>query len=250
MLTLKFSPSKNNAKLAKLAKQFGGAFYSFSTMSGGTNCPYAKECKSTAVEQKNGKWKIVDGPHTLFRCFSASQEVLFPALRNQRLHNSELYKLLATDKNAAMDSLLNSIPRDARLIRVNVGGDIPTQPAFDLWNDVASLLPDVRFYAYTKSLPFWVKRLNSIAPNFILTASFGGWKDELISLYNLRYAKVVNSEYQARKLGLTIDHDDSHAAMPGPSFALLVHGTQPAGSMAANALKRMGGVGGSSSYSK
>lgn len=249
MLTLKFSNAAKNAKLAKLASKMSGKFYSFSTMSGGINCPYAKECKSQAI-QVGDRWKIQDGPHTVFRCFSASQEVLFPAVRNQRIHNSQLYTLLAQNKDAAMDSLLNSIPKDAALIRVNVAGDIPTQPAFDLWNDVASLLPNVRFYAYTKSLPFWVKRLNSIAPNFILTASFGGWKDELISLYNLRYAKVVNSEYQARKLGLKIDHTDEMAAFPGPSFALLVHGIQPAGSMAANALKRMGGVGGSSSYSK
>ncbi len=43
-----------------------------------------------------------------------------------------------------------------------------------------------------------------------------------------------------RELGLEIDHDDSHAAVPewrNNSFALLVHGVQPKGSKAAEALK-------------
>ena len=34
---------------------------------------------------------------------------------------------------------------------------------------------------------------------------------------------------------LEIDDDDSHAMEHGPSFALLIHGTQPAGTKAARA---------------
>jgi len=60
----------------------------------------------------------------------------------------------------------------------------------------------------------------------------------------------VFSEAEANSLGLDIDHDDSHAANPAwrdNSFALLVHGTQPAGSEAATALKELKGKG---SYSR
>jgi hypothetical protein len=46
---------------------------------------------------------------------------------------------------------------------------------------------------------------------------------------------------------LDIDHDDSHAALPGPSFALLIHGIQPAGSEAGKAVRALRGVG---SYSR
>ena len=66
----------------------------------------------------------------------------------------------------------------------------------------------------------------------------------------LRSAKVVFSEAEAEKLGLEIDHDDSHAARPSlrdQDFALLIHGTQPAGSEAAKALKELKGKG---SYSR
>ena len=88
--------------------------------------------------------------------------------------------------------------------------------------------------------------------NFVLTASYGGRDDHLIDdpTFNLRSAKVVFSEAEAEKLGLEIDHDDSHAARPSmrdKDFALLIHGTQPKGSEAATALKELKGKG---SYSR
>jgi len=62
----------------------------------------------------------------------------------------------------------------------------------------------------------------------------------LIAEHGLRSAKVVYSEAQAERMGLEIDHDDSHACDPARAnqdFALLIHGVQPKGSLAANALK-------------
>ena len=74
--------------------------------------------------------------------------------------------------------------------------------------------------------------------------------DHLIDKYNLKYAQVVFSEEEAEQLGLEIDHDDSHAYENNKPFALLLHGIQPAGSVASQALKKLGGIGGQSSYSK
>ena len=51
---------------------------------------------------------------------------------------------------------------------------------------------------------------------------------------------VVFSEDEAYERGLEIDHNDSHAAVPDwefDDFALLIHGTQPKGTEAAEALK-------------
>jgi hypothetical protein len=81
-----------------------------------------------------------------------------------------------------------------------------------------------------------------ILDNFVLTASYGGRDDHLIDdpTFNFRSAKVVFSEAEAEELGLEIDHDDSHAARPSmrdQDFALLIHGTQPKGSEASEALK-------------
>ena len=62
----------------------------------------------------------------------------------------------------------------------------------------------------------------------------------MIDRNNLRESVVVFSEQEAYNKGLEIDHDDSHAAVPewrNNSFALLVHGIQPKGSKAAEALR-------------
>jgi hypothetical protein len=238
-MLLKFSPGIHNAKLKKLEKRLGQKVYTFSLMSGHT-CPYAKECKSMAVEGPDGKWHIEDGPDTQFRCFSASQDVLFPGLRNQRQNNTKILELAAKPAGdiLAGEWIINAIPKNAEIVRVHVGGDFKTQAYFDAWCYVARCLPLVTFYAYTKSLPFWVKRIDRIPANFHLTASYGGHRDDLIAAHNLRFSKVVKSNYEARKLGLTVDHDDSHAAGPGPSFALLVHGTQPKGGKYAKAARK------------
>jgi hypothetical protein len=118
---------------------------------------------------------------------------------------------------------------------------------FDAWLELAVRRPDVRFYAYTKSLPFWIKRRAILPDNFLLTASRGGKADHLIDEHGLREARVVFTEQEADDLGLEIDHDDSHAALPGPSFALLIHGVQPKGSETGKAVRALRGVG---SYSR
>lgn len=239
---LRFSPMKGNAKLAKL----GGLGYTFSLPSGHT-CPFAQDCLSKAVV-KDGKVSIQDGPKTKFRCFSATQEVVYKAVREQRQHNFDLLKQHKTIQG--MQKLIQeSLPGNATLIRIHVGGDFFNETYMRAWAAVAEANPDTKFYAYTKSLPYWVKLSadKSIPENFKLNASKGGRYDDLISKHNLKYAEVVYTEEDAIQKGLDIDHDDSHAFMQDKPFALLLHGVQPKGSVAAEALKKLAGKG---SYSK
>ena len=240
MLLLNFS--KANAKLVKLQKTIGKKVYSFDTLSGGENCPYAKDCQSQVIYTENG-FRIRDGKHTKFRCFSASQEALFPAARNSRLQNTQLKYVIATNPNLAIETILCQLPKKCEVLRIHVSGDFSTQADFDTWLAVANRRPDIIFYAYTKSLPFWIRRMNDIPANFRLTASFGGWKDELIDIYSLPYAKVVKDEEEAAAYNLPIDHDDSHAYNGGERFLLLVHGVQPKGSDYGKAVAKLNGVG-------
>lgn len=229
---LKFS--QGNAKLGK-------NIFTFSLPSGFA-CPHALDCLSKAHKTTG---KITDGKATQFRCFSASQEALYPTVRKQRWHNFDVLKGLSV---AEMYGLISrSLPSKANMVRIHVGGDFFSQAYFDAWLAVAEDNPSVTFYAYTKSLPYWVARLDSIPSNLILTASRGGRKDDLIDLHKLREARVVFSVEEAESLGLELDHDDSHAYTHGPSFALLIHGTQPKGSKAASAKNALKGLG---SYSK
>jgi len=246
--------SKANAKIEKLSKvkaiakflQNGRKVYSFDLLSG-HNCPYSKECKSQAMERPDGTRFVQDGPHTDFRCFSASQEAFYTPLYNLRKANQEILDIAAKGGSLAVaDALQNTMPKNAGIIRIHVGGDFKTRAYFEGWLELARRCPDILFYAYTKSLPFWIANIDKIPQNFILTASKGGMRDDLIEQYNLRQAVVVESTSQAKKLGLSLDHDDSHAANPlkaKQSFALLIHGLQPAGSKWGKAVKKLKGKG-------
>ena len=89
-------------------------------------------------------------------------------------------------------------------------------------------------------MTYWVRSRDLVPFNLVLTASYGGRDDHLIEEYSLRSAKVVFSVAEAAELGLEIDNDDSHACDPNKAnqdFALLIHGVQPKGSKAAEALK-------------
>ena len=140
--------------------------------------------------------------------------------------------------------LYRSLPSDVGIVRIHVAGDFFSRDYMLAWMTLAECNPNTLFYAYTKSLKYWLDLEDYYCSlnNFVLTASYGGRDDELIETHNLPFAKVVFSEAEADKLGLDIDHDDSHAARPSlknQSFALMLHGTQPKGTDAADALKTL-----------
>lgn len=240
MNLLKFSPA--NAKLKKLYNvkklqkylKGGRKIYSLDLLSGHT-CPGAKECLSKVVVTEDGR-RIKDGVETKFRCFSASQEALLGVVYNLRQHNLNLLKQCKT--YAEMQQLIEqSFPKNAGIVRLHVAGDFFNQSYMFAWIQVAKNHPKTLFYGYTKSLPYWIKFRSIIPNNFVLTASYGGRYDNLIDMYGFRNAKVVFHPDEAKKLKLDIDHDDSHAALHGKSFALLIHGTMPKGSDSSKAIQ-------------
>jgi len=212
--------------------------YSFDMLSGHT-CPFADQCLSKAI-LVDGKRKIKDGPNTVFRCFSASQEVQYTNVYNLRNGNFQALRNLSTDDMAY--AIAHAMPDNAGIVRIHVGGDFFNFKYFLAWCKVAIDNPERLFYAYTKSLNFWLRAaaVDAIPENLVLTASRGGRLDHLIDEHNLRESVVVHSVDQAKELGLQIDHTDELAAIPSirhKSFALLIHGTQPKGSKSAAALK-------------
>ena len=246
---LRFSPGGDNAKLKELQKKMGRKLYTFSLVSG-ESCPYADKCLAKVQIAKTGKRSIWRGPEMEHQCFSASMELIFPAVHNQRIHNGNLIlELAARDYKAAADLICASMPQDCSLLRIHVGGDFKTRPYFKAWCLALSRMPNILAYAYTKSLPFWVleRELGTIPENLILTASVGGKADSWIWKHKLRYVRVVHTVKSAERFWrLPIDHDDSHACMPeyrNQNFALLIHGKQPAGSPAMRAVTALKGVG-------
>lgn len=234
---LKFG--QGNAKLPATVTTFG--------LPAGHSCPFALACQSRAGRRTG---RVRDGRATAFRCYAASTEARRPSVRRARWHN--LRALRACRSAAEMARLvLDSLTPFARLVRVHDSGDFFSQDYFDAWLAVARERPRTVFYAYTKALPSWLARLDRVGdgrtpgplPNFVLTASAGGTHDDLIERHGLRSARVMFSADEAAHLGLEVDHDDSHAMAPGPDFALLLHGTQPPGSPAAQAVAALRAAG-------
>jgi hypothetical protein len=263
MTMLKFSNA--NSKLLKLAKtQWAKKYleptashgrrkvYSLDTLSGWA-CPFANECMSRAVPvtvDGVDTVRVQDGPHTVFRCFSASQEVSHPNVYRLRKGNFDILRDCQT-VDAMVDQILEALPDDAGIVRIHVSGDFFSPAYFRAWISVAQCHPDRHFYAYTKSLPYWIDMMGKIPANLSLTASKGGRRDDLIEQHNLKHSVVVYSFEEAERLGLEIDHDDSHAADPSKgTFALLIHGTQPKGSEAGKAVYRLRKAGADFEYSR
>lgn len=195
----------------------------------GYSCQGALDCLAK-VKIINGKRKLIDGPMAKFRCFSASAEAQFPSVYEQRKHNLDLLRKCETVDD--MYNLLKvSIKDSFTPFRIHVGGDFFNQKYFDAWIEQAKNNPHRIFYAYTKSINYWIERLEELkqVPNLRLVASRGGRYDNLIKENNLIEAIVVSSEEEAKKLNLEIDNDDSLAIHNKKSFALVIHGTQKQG---------------------
>ena len=243
---LKFSPATEQAKLKGIAEWLGykPVVYSFSLPSGWT-CPFALNCLSKAHRITG---KITDGKHTTFRCFSASDEARSTQTRRQRWHNFDMLRQL--DFEDMVTLLASSLPHDCDICRVHVGGDFFNQRYFEAWLQVARLFPTKQFYAYTKSIPYWISNLDNIPSNFILNGSRGGSRDNLMDEYNLKIAEVVLSLDEAEEKDLPIDHDEFYALNAKGNFALLIHGTQPKGSEAGEAIKELKNNGVQYAYSR
>ena len=233
--------SATNTKFTKIDST--RRVYSISLPAGYT-CPFARDCHARAVLQKDGTRKIVDGPDTVFRCFSASQEAQYKATHAARHRNLALLKASDNPSRLILESLESKMPKRMHgpdgiaLVRPHISGDFFSLWYLNAWADVALMRPNWTVYAYTKALPL-VQRAPYIPLNFRLIASMGGTHDRLAEKLGMRTARVVYSEDEARRLGLEIDKDDSLAAYGRDSFALLIHATQPKGSAAAAAVSKL-----------
>jgi hypothetical protein len=231
---LKFG--KGNAKLGKKVVTF--------SLPAGHSCPFALDCLSKSDKETG---KITDGKQTIFRCFAASSEAVYKNVRISRWHNFELLKTAKNTENIT-NLILQSLPKKCDIVRIHVSGDFFNMSYLQAWVNVAKLLPNTLFYAYTKSLVYLIGL--ELPENLSITASKGGKLDKLISENNMKFAEVVYSEQEAKDKNLLIDHDDSHAMYAKNSFALLIHGTQPKNSKGSKAIKEMKLKGTKFSYSK
>lgn len=219
MLKLSF----NNSKLRKLQeylhlpKRSVGSF----DLPAGYTCPMARECKSYSNRVTG---KITDGKEMVFRCYAASTEAVFTQTRELRWHNFDLLHGLNTEEMAT--TINSSIPNNVKVLRVHSSGDFFSHEYFMAWVRVAEMRPEITFFGYSKVLDC----VNAVKPkNFHLVYSFGGASDMQIT--NEPVVRVVKSIDDARSLPVVCQSnpaDDYEFIVSGKSFAILIHGVQPA----------------------
>lgn len=180
----------------------------------GVSCPGAEKCLARA-DRETGK--ITHGPRQEFVCYAAVTE-RYPSVRKRYWANFDAVRGKTAEQVA---EVLECLPKKAKRVRIHTDGDFFSLAYFDGWLEFIRSRPGVQFWAFTKSVPFWVARLGEIPENLELQASYGGKYDHLIEEYGLKSARVVYSRAEAEARGLQIDDGDRLAAFPGPSFALL-----------------------------
>lgn len=195
--------AKSPYQRKKRNQYYRGVVYEFN-LPAGHSCPFAATCL-VKVNRETGKFVNESED---YRCYAASAE-RFPSVRDSRWQNFD----------NARKGIVPDPPKLAKSIRVHASGDFFNQDYFDKWMDIARKHSDKEFWAYTKSLKYWVRRLGSIPENFVLTASVGGRDDHLIAEHNLKNVIVVASETDTY---LPIDMNDDLARNPAiKQFALV-----------------------------
>ncbi len=190
-------------KFLRKTKYYEGVVYEWNLPSGFT-CPFAQDCL-VKVDRYTGKFNDL---HKTYKCYSAVAE-RFPAVRNHRWGNFE----------GLRKGKIPKIPVQAKAIRIHASGDFYNQAYFDTWLEICRENPTVEFWAYTKSLNYWVNRIDTIPNNLTLTASRGGKHDNLIDQYSLKNVDVISDPSEAD--GRPIDTCDDQARLPGVNFCLV-----------------------------
>jgi hypothetical protein len=188
----------------KKTSYYTGTVYEFNLPTG-WSCPFADTCL-VKVDKHTGR---MENKSDAYRCYAASAE-RFPGVRKSRWNNFA----------EAKEGHIPPLPRNAKHVRIHMAGDFFSQAYFDAWLKYCVEHPEVEFWAYTKSLRYWVARKDIIPPNLVLTASYGGREDHLIEEHGLKYALVVTKE-QAKNDPRPIDTNDDLARTPEVCFLLL-----------------------------
>ena len=160
-----------NAKLKKTSKLNNTKIFNFSipaykTKGGKITCPFAKECVKYCYAQK--------GNYTRFPIIQQLME--------------KKYNL--TKQNNFVELMTNEIKKkNAKYIRIHDSGDFYSVKYLQKWVDIATQNKEVIFYAYTKSIKFFINGLK-LPKNLKIIFSEGSKTDNLINVNKHRHARI------------------------------------------------------------
>ena len=151
------------------------------------------------------------------------------AVREQNHHDSQVIldllgpAALAVELEALVQA---SKPRKGQLwVRIHDSGDLYSQSYIDAWVQVIKAMPEVSFYAYTKSLHLDLSELEAL-PNMMLVQSVGGKHDSKIDK-SKPHSRIFTTHEDRIKAGYLDGNESDMPAMMGETnIGLVYHGTR------------------------
>jgi hypothetical protein len=163
-----------NAKMKKTSKENNAKIFNFSipaykTKSGKVTCPFAAACVKYCYAQKGN-----------YTRFPIVQELM-----------EKKYNLSQTDKFVSLMSK-EVVKKKATHIRIHDSGDFYSPLYLQKWVDIANDNKEVIFYAYTKSIKFFVEGF-AVPTNLKIIFSEGSKTDDLIDVNKHRHARIFKT---------------------------------------------------------
>ena len=194
-----------NAKMKKTSKENKAKIFNFSipaykTKSGKITCPFADSCVKYCYAQK--------GNYTRFPIVQELMEQKYKISKTNNfipLMNEEIKKKKATH------------------VRIHDSGDFYSPTYLQKWLDIATQNKDVIFYAYTKSIKFFINGLK-LPKNLKIIFSEGSKTDNLINVAKDRHARIFKSKELLNAAGyIDASDNDLKAIQDNKKVGLVYH---------------------------
>jgi len=193
-----------NAKLKKTSTKNNMRVMNFSlpaykTITGKTVCPFAKDCIKYCYAQK-GNYK-------------------YPSVIKGLNNRYELSK--TADFIPKMNATI--ILERPTHVRIHDSGDFYSPEYLQKWVDIATQNKDVIFYAYTKSIKFFINGLK-LPKNLKIIFSEGSKTDNLINTAKDRHARIFKSKELLEAAGyVNASDNDLKAITDNKKVGLVYH---------------------------
>ncbi len=194
-----------NAKMKKTSKENKVKIFNFSipaykTKSGKKTCPFAKECVKFCYAQKGNYTRFPKIQDLMEQKYKISKTNTFIPLMNE-----EIRKKKATH------------------IRIHDSGDFYSIAYLKKWISIATQNKDVIFYAYTKSIKFFIDGL-LLPKNLKIIFSEGSKTDNLINTAKDRHARIFKSKELLAAAGyVNASDNDLKAIQENKKIGLVYH---------------------------
>jgi len=194
-----------NAKMKKTSKENKAKIFNFSipaykTKGGKITCPFADSCVKYCYAQKGNYTRFPKIQELMEQKYKISKTNTFIPLMNE-----EIKKKKSTH------------------IRIHDSGDFYSIAYLNKWIDIATQNTDVIFYAYTKSIKFFIDGLK-LPKNLKIIFSEGSKTDNLINTAKHRHARIFKSKELLQAAGyIDASNNDLKAITSNKRVGLVYH---------------------------